>query len=320
MAILVTGGAGFIGFHVCKALLERGEEVINVDNFNAAYSPKIKEDRHTILQQYPRYQLYRIDIAEYDQLKKVFQENAITKICHLAARAGVLPSLADPFPYERTNVLGTLNLFQLAKEFTVPDVVLASSSSVYGASQKFPSSEDDVVHHPISLYAATKKSGELVAHCYHHLFGLKVTVLRFFNVYGPWGRPDMMTWMFTENILKGKKINVNNSGDTWKDYTFISDIVRGVIAAIDHPFDFEIINLGNNTPVHLKRCIDIIEQETGKKAIVEMRPMQPGDVQKSYADISKAKRLLGWEPTTKMEQGLVEFIRWYQQYTEVPES
>lgn len=316
---LVTGGAGFIGFHVAKALLERGETVVNVDNFNAAYSPKIKEDRHALLQQYPRYTLYRIDIAEYDQLRRVFQENALTNICHLAARAGVLPSLADPFPYERANVLGTLNILQLAKEFTVPEVVLASSSSVYGANEKFPSSEEDHVDHPISLYAATKKSGELIAHCYHHLFGLKVTVLRFFNVYGPWGRPDMMPWVFTENILHGKKIKVNNHGDTWKDYTYITDIVRGVLAAIDHPFPFEIINLGNNTPVHLKKCIEIIEKETGKKALMEMQPLQPGDVKKSCADISKAKRLLGWEPATKMEQGLVEFIRWYQQYTEVHE-
>ncbi len=316
MAILVTGGAGFIGFHVCQALLERGETVVNVDIFNAAYPPKIKEDRNAVLQKFPRYRLYRADIIQYDTLRKVFQENHFTTICHLAARAGVLPSLTDPYIYEQTNITGTLNIFQLAKEFAVPQVVSASSSSVYGANEKYPSSEEDNVDHPISFYAATKKAGELIAHYYHHLSGINVTILRFFNVYGPWGRPDMMPWIFTENISTGKAITVNNYGDTWKDYTHITDIVRGVVAAIDHPFPFEIINLGNNTPVHLKKCIEIIEKETGKKALMEMRPMQPGDVKKSCADVSKARQLLHWEPTTKMETGLVEFIRWYQAYTE----
>ncbi len=314
MNILITGAAGFIGFHVAKSLLERGDAIVCIDNFNDYYDPQVKEDRNKILLSYDKYKVYRIDIADYDALKKICSENKIDKICHLAAQAGVPYSLKNPFAYERTNVLGTLNIFQAARECGIPQVVFASSSSVYGANEKFPSSEDDRVDNPISLYAATKKSTELMAHAYSHLFGLKITGLRFFNVYGEFGRPDMMAWIFTENIINGKPINLNNEGNTWKDYTYVGDISRGVIAALDNPLNFEIVNLGNHTPMHLKKCLEIIENETGKKAVIINKPLQPGDVTKSYADVSKAKKLFGWEPTTKMEEGLPRFVKWYKQY------
>jgi UDP-glucuronate 4-epimerase len=315
MNILVTGAAGFIGFHVARALLERGDEVICVDNMSDYYDVKIKCDRNEILKKYPGYKFYECDIANYECMEKIAKDTKIDKICHLAAQAGVRYSVENPFIYEQTNVKGTLNMFHIAKEFNIPQVVFASSSSVYGKNFNYPSSEDQQLDTPISLYAATKKSGELMAHAYHHLFGIKMTGLRFFNVYGEFGRPDMMTWIFTENILKGKEIKVYNNGDTWKDYTYIDDIKRGVVAALDNPQEYEIVNLGNHTPMHLKRCVEIIEQETGKKAIMNLLPLQPGDVVKSFADVSKAKRLFNWEPTTQMEVGLQKFVRWYKEYT-----
>jgi len=314
MKILVTGGAGFIGFHLSKMLLERGDEVIAVDEFNDSYEPDIKFHRINLLQKHPKYQIYNLDFCNYEKMKLLFQEHSFDKICHLGARAGVVPSITDPFTYERTNVLGTLTLFHLAKEFNLPKVVFASSSSVYGANDKSPSSESDNVDQPISLYAATKKSNELMAYTYHHLFGIEMVGLRFFNVYGEWGRPDMMPWIFTQRILEGKPLQLNNNGDTWKDYTYVLDIVRGIMAALDRQLGYQIINLGNNTPVHLKKCVEIIEKETGKKAVINLAPMQPGDVARSCADISKAKSLLGWEPRTTFEEGMVRFIQWYKDY------
>lgn len=314
MKCLVTGGAGFIGFHVAQALLERGDEVICIDNFNDYYDPKLKEDRSKVLESYPKYCLCRGDISDYNFLKKVCTEHKIDKICHLAAQAGVLCSLKNPFVYEKSNILGTLNIFELAREFNIPQVVFASSSSVYGNNDKFPSSEEDPVDRPISLYAVTKKSNELMAHCYHHLYGIRMIGLRFFNVYGEWMRPEMMPWIFTESILTGKEIKLNSNGDTWKDYTYITDIVSGIIKALDSSLAYEIINLGNNHPVHLKHCLEIIENELGKRAMVINQPLPAGDVPKSCADISKAKKLLDWEPTIKIEDGLPSFVRWYRKY------
>lgn len=314
MKILVTGGAGFIGFHLCQTLLERGDEVVCLDNFNDFYDQKLKEDRNRILESYHGYHLYRRDIADYEHLKKISSEHKIGKICHLAAQVGVLYSLKNPFIYEKTNILGTLNIFELAREFNIPQIVFASSSSVYGNNDKFPSSEEDPVDQPISLYASTKKSNELMAYCYHHLYGIRMAGLRFFTVYGEFSRPDMMPWLFTESILEGREIRLNNFGDTYKDYTYVGDIVSGILKALDSPLAYEIINLGNNHPVHLKHCLEIIEKEAGKKAIIVNQPLPAGDVPKSCADISKAKMLLGWEPTTKIEDGLPRFVRWYRQY------
>lgn len=314
MRILVTGSAGFIGFHLSKALLDRGDEVIGVDCINDAYNPQIKYDRNNILKRNLNYKFYQVDFGDYSQFKKVFEENKIEKICHLGARAGVLPSIKDPHSYIHSNIVGTTNVFQLAKEFNVPKVVFASSSSVYGKNEKYPSSEDDPVDRPISLYAATKKANELMAHTYYHLFGMEMIGLRFFNVYGEWGRSDMMPWIFTENIIRNKPLQLNNNGDTWKDYTYIEDIVRGIIAALDTTLGYQIINLGNNTPVHLKKCVEIIEKEVGEKAQINLAPLQMGDVIKSCADISKAEKLLNWKPKVKIEDGLPKFIKWYKEY------
>jgi len=317
MNVLITGGAGFIGFHVAKALLQRGDTIICVDNFNDYYDVKVKESRNKILESYENYYIYRGDVADFMLLKAIAAKHKIGKICHLAAQAGVRYSLKDPHLYARTNITGTLNIFELAKEYGITQVVFASSSSVYGKSEKFPSSEEDSVDTPISLYAATKKSMELMAHTYNHLFGIKMTGLRFFNVYGEFMRPDMMPWIFTENIYQGKSIMLNNNGDTWKDYTYIGDIVKGVLAALDNPLEYEIINLGNKNPVHLRRCVEIIEKELGKSAIVEHKPLPQGDVLRSCAEISKAKGLLNWEPTTSMEEGLPKFVQWYKIYKNI---
>ncbi|HCX24180.1 MAG: protein CapI [Nanoarchaeota archaeon] len=317
MKVLVTGGAGFIGSHVCKLLLERGDDVICVDNFSDYYSPQLKEDRVKQFEKYPTFKLYKVDMTNFEALKLIFEQHQIDAVCHLAAQAGVLPSITNPFIYQKTNIVGTLNIFECSKLHKVPHVVSASSSSVYGKNTDFPSSEHHKVDQPISLYAATKKSGEMIAHYYSHLFNIKTTVLRFFNVYGPWGRPDMMAWKFTNNIIKREPIEVYNYGDTWKDYTYVEDIANGVVKAIDHHFDFEIINLGNKTPEHLKRCIQIIEQTVSQKAVINFHPLQPGDVVKSCADVSKAKQLLDWEPTTKIDVGLPNFINWFREYNNV---
>ncbi|MFA6098533.1 MAG: GDP-mannose 4,6-dehydratase [Patescibacteria group bacterium] len=312
--VLVTGGAGFIGSHVAKKLLERGDQVIIVDNFNDYYDPSLKEDRIKILLKDLSFKLYRTDIVNLDDLKKIFQKNKIDEICHLAARAGVRASIANPFIYQQSNDLGTLNLLELAKDFKIKDFVFASSSSVYGGNAKIPFSESDPVDHPISPYAATKKATEVMAHVYHHLYGINCTALRFFTVCGPWGRPDMALFKFTEKILGGKPIDVYNNGDHERDFTYIDDIVQGVVAALDNPFPYEIINLGNSHTVNLKYFIELIEKELNKKAKKNMVPLQAGDVHKTHADISKAKRLLGFEPKTNIEKTVHNFINWYKQY------
>ncbi|MBW2973155.1 NAD-dependent epimerase [Candidatus Woesearchaeota archaeon] len=314
MQVLVTGGAGFIGFHVAKALLERGEEVVIVDNFSDYYDVSLKENRIKQIKDNQSLKIYRADISNYEEMEKIFKENKIDKICHLAAQAGVRYSLENPFAYQKTNVLGTLVLLELARHYGIKDFVFASSSSVYGKNKKIPFSESDFVDIPISLYASTKKSNELMAHTYHHLFGLNCTGLRFFTVYGPWGRPDMALFKFVKNTLEGKPIDVYNYGKCKRDFTYVTDIVAGVIAALDNPLPYEIINLGNNVPVELGYFIEIIEKELGKKAIKNMMPLQPGDVPETFADIEKAKKLLGFEPKTKIEEGIKQFIEWYKSY------
>lgn len=313
MTILVTGSAGFIGFHVARKLLELGHTVLGLDNFNDYYDPRLKEDRNKILEENNNYKLYRGNLADLAFTQKIFKENQIDKICHLAAQAGVRYSLTHPEIYIQTNIVGTFNLLNLAKENKIKYFVFASSSSVYGSLDTFPSKESFNLKTPLSLYAATKQSGELMCHAYHHLYGLKIICLRFFNVYGPWGRPDSALYIFTDLISQNKTIQV--FGESAKDYTYVDDIVSGIIASLNNEnIDYEIINLGNDRPIALSRYIELIETELGKKADKQNLPPALGDVQKSCADITKAKIILGYNPQTPIEQGIKNFINWYKEY------
>lgn len=313
MRILVTGCAGFIGSHVAEALLKRGDFVIGVDNLNDYYNVKFKKENLEILKKYPGFVFYKADICDYKGLKKIFEKEMPDKVVHLAARAGVRPSIENPFIYEETNIKGTLNLLELAKQAKVKSFVFASSSSVYGNQKKIPFSETDNVDNPISPYAASKKAGELLCHTYHHLYNIKVTCLRFFTVYGPRGRPDMAPYMFVQNVAGGIPIKKFGDGKSKRDYTFIADIAKGVLAALDKELEFEIINLGNNKPVELNKFISIVEGLAGKKAIINSLPMQSGDVDITYADIKKARKLLGYDPKTSFEDGMKQFVEWYKE-------
>ncbi len=314
MNILVTGSAGFIGFHLVKELLERGDKVISIDNLNDYYDVTLKEARLKQIKDHPNHKFYKENIADLEAMKRVFEENEIDKVCHLAAQAGVRYSLINPFSYEETNVKGTLNLLELAKQKKVKNFVMASSSSVYGGNTKVPFSEGDRVDSPVSLYAATKRANELMGHTYHHLFGMNIICLRFFTVYGPWGRPDMALFMFTKNIIEGKPIDVYNFGKMKRDFTFITDIVKGVLGSIDNELGFEILNIGNSNTVELSYFIECIENELGKKAEKNLMEIQPGDVPATFADIEKAKRLIGFNPTTNIEEGIRAFVKWYKEY------
>lgn len=318
MKILITGGAGFIGMHVAQKLLKRGDEVIIVDNFNDYYDPSLKEARANLLKkEYPLVEIYKIDIVDYAALEKLFKKKSFDKILHLAAQAGVRYSLEKPFTYLESNLRGTLNLLELCRHHNVKDFIFASSSSVYGNNKKMPFMEEDQVDQPISLYAATKKSTEEMAYTYHHLYGLNCTGLRFFTVYGPWGRPDMALFKFTENTIKGKQIDVYNNGDMARDFTYVDDIADGAIAAIDKSFPFEIFNLARGQSVKLMYYISEIEKSVGKEVFKHMMPMQPGDVPVTSADISKARKLLDYEPKTSVEEGVKNFVDWYREFYKV---
>lgn len=312
MNILVTGGAGFIGFHVTKALLDRGDTVVVIDDLNSYYTPQLKKDR--LAQVKDRITFYQVQISDYEALKKIFAQHKFDQICHLAAQAGVRYSIENPFAYNTANVLGTLNILELMNEFHIRDLVFASSSSVYGGNEKIPFSVDDPVDKPISLYAATKKTNELYAHVYHHLYGFNCFGLRFFTVYGPWGRPDMALFKFTQAILEGKPIDVYNAGKMKRSFTYITDIVDGVLRALSRVQGYEILNVGNPHTVELDYFIECIEQAVGKKAIKNMLPLQPGDVPATVADIKKTTQILGWEPQVSIEQGVQEFVDWYNGY------
>lgn len=316
MRILITGGAGFIGFHLAKALVKKNDVVI-VDNLSDYYDVKLKEDR---LKQIDKVKFYKTDISDLNSLDKIFSENKFDLICHVAAQAGVRYSIENPYVYEKSNILGTLNIFELANKYGVNKIVYASSSSVYGGNKKIPFSEEDNVDKPISLYAATKKANELMAHTYHHLYKIDMVGLRYFTVYGPFGRPDMAMFKFTKSIFEDKPIDVYNFGNMERDFTYIDDIVEGILKAIDYCKNnecCEIFNLGNSRPVQLNYFIKTLEQEIGKKAIKNLLPLQPGDVIKTYADISKAKKMLGWEPKTNIEEGIKRFVEWYKKYYKI---
>jgi UDP-glucuronate 4-epimerase len=317
---LVTGGAGFIGSNLTRALLEQGHRVIVVDEFNDFYDPAIKEDNIVSFTQNAGFSLYRQDIRDMQGLCTIFEQHGdLLKtggIVHLAARAGVRPSLLEPRLYLDTNVTGTLNLAELAREFGIRKFVFASSSSVYGDSpERVPFREDQDISKPISPYASTKAMGESLLHTYSHLYGLQVVGLRFFTVYGAGQRPDLAIHKFTRLIDEGKSIPVFGDGSTRRDYTYIDDIIQGVLGAIAYDATpYEIFNLGESQTTELSALIENIEACLGKKAIIDRQPMQPGDVSVTYADISKAKQLLGYNPQTKIRDGLPKFVDWYRQY------
>jgi len=310
--ILVTGGAGFIGSHLVERLLaEENWQVTVVDNFNDFYSPLIKRENVAAFFDNPHFGLREIDICHADALREVFEENQFDAIVHLAAQAGVRPSLEQPKLYNQTNISGTLNLLELTKEFGIKKFVFGSSSSVYGINSKIPFSEEDRIARPISPYAATKAAGELLCHTYAHLYDIRIICLRFFTVYGARQRPDLAIHKFSKLILEDKPIQVFGDGQTRRDYTFVDDIIQGVRAAIDYDAsDYEIFNLGESRTVELNYLIRLLEKNLGKKAIIERREMQAGDVPQTFADITKARKLLGYNPQTQIEEGVRKFAEW----------
>jgi len=312
MKILVTGTAGFIGNAVAAMLLQRGDTVIGLDNMNDYYSVELKRAR---LQRI-NHQFHEIDICDKSKLFEIFKNNKIDAVVHLAAQAGVRYSLENPQVYVDSNITGTLNILEACRHYPVRHLVYASSSSVYGDNAKIPFSVEDVADNPVSLYAATKKSNELMAHTYAHLFGISCTGLRFFTVYGPWGRPDMAPMLFAKSILAGKPIKVFNHGNMRRDFTYIDDIVEGVVRTLDRGVSkgqagAELFNIGRGEPVELLRFIEILEENFGAKAIKEMLPMQAGDVPATWADTTALEKAVGYRPKTSLEEGVRAFARWY---------
>ena len=318
--IMVTGSAGFIGYSLCSDLLKQGYKVIGIDNYNDYYLPALKEARGEILNQHKNFTEYKIDLAVYNDLESVFKKYKFSCVINLAAQAGVRYSITHPFVYEKSNVSAFLNILELVRHYNVPKLIYASSSSVYGGNKKVPFSETDPVDNPISLYGATKKSNELMAHCYTHLYGFQSVGLRFFTVYGPWGRPDMAMWLFAEAMCYGNKpIKVFNHGNMKRDFTYVDDIVNGIKGSIfsQKLNQYEIFNLGNNRTEQLMDMIAVIEEELGIEAEKEMLPMQPGDVPETFADIEKARIKIDYEPTTPIKTGIPKFISWYKEQSEL---
>lgn len=313
MKVLVTGGAGFIGSACAKKLMDRGDEIVMIDNFNNYYDPSLKEARIKKFLKGYKFKLYRGDIRDEKLIEKIFRKEKIDKVIHLAALAGVRNSLRDPKSYMDVNIMGSVNLLEISVKYKIKNFVFASSSSVYGNNKKMPFSERDSVDTPISPYAASKKADELIAHVYNHIYGLNVTALRFFTVYGPWGRPDMALFLFTDAITKGKPINVFNRGKMSRNFTYIDDIVSGTITVLDKCKGYGIMNIGGDKEETLMRYIEVLENNLGQKAKKNLMPMQPGDVPSTVADITKLKKL-GWKPKTKIDEGIRNFVDWYKSY------
>jgi UDP-glucuronate 4-epimerase len=310
--ILVTGGAGFIGSHTTEALLARGDEVISVDNFNDYYDPARKRQNVAPFEDHPCYRLYEADIRDAESLEAIFSGERPDKVIHIAAMAGVRYSIQHPELYESVNVRGLMNTLDVARRHGVRNFVFASSSSVYGADSPVPFREDALCDRPVSPYAATKRAGELLCYTYHYLYDLPCTCLRFFTVYGPRGRPDMAPYLFTRWVFDGEPLKMFGDGTTYRDYTYIDDIVVGVVAALDTDLSYEIINLGNSQTVMLRDFIEIVEELVRRKAAVVQMPPQPGDVPRTFADVSKARRLLGYDPRTPFAEGMARFVEWYR--------
>lgn len=332
--VLVTGAAGFIGFHLTRRLLERNDEVRGLDNVNDYYDPELKRARLRRLQVDDRFSFTRADLQDRDAVRRVFDEFVPEVVVNLAAQAGVRYSLTNPHAYVDSNIVGFLNILEGCRHHQVGHLVFASSSSVYGANTKMPFSVHDSVDHPVSLYAASKKSNELMAHTYSHLFGIPSTGLRFFTVYGPWGRPDMALFLFSEAILAGRPIQVFNHGKMRRDFTYVDDIVEGVVRIMDRPASpdpawsgdapdpgtsyapYRVYNIGNNQPIELMRLIEVLEEALGRKAEKEFLPMQPGDVPETYADVDDLMRDVGFAPATPIEEGVRRFADWYLAYVQ----
>ena len=315
MKILITGGAGFIGSHLCEMLLKNHHQIVCVDNFCDFYSAQIKEQNVKNMSVYPNFKLYRVDITDYKALEGIFLKNDLDIVIHLAAMAGVRPSIENPVLYTKVNVFGTMNLLEMCRIYCIKKFIFASSSSVYGNNEKMPFSEIDPVDHPISPYAATKKSGELLCHTYHVLHDISIVCLRFFTVYGARQRPDLAIHKFTNLILSGKEIPIFGNGDSHRDYTYIDDILDGVLKSINYVFmgnKYQIFNLGESETISLNKMIEVLENALGKKAKKKYLPPQPGDVDKTFADISKAKKILKYNPQTNFEVGIKKFIEWKQ--------
>jgi len=316
MKILITGGAGFIGSNLAKKLIDRGDEVVIIDNFNDYYDPKLKQDRIKKYLKGYKIKVYKGDIRDYKFLERMFKKEKIDKIMHLAAMAGVRYAIEHPMLYADVNFMGTTNLLDLSVKYKIKNFVYASSSSVYGLNTKVPFSESDPVETPISPYAATKRSTELMAHVFSHVHGLNTTGLRFFTVYGPWGRPDMALFKFTKNILEGRPIDVYNRGKMSRNFTYVDDIVSGIMAVLDANLKYDIVNIGGDREETLLRYIEVLEDCLGKKAKKNLLPMQPGDVPKTVADISKLRKM-GWAPTTRIDEGIKNFVEWYKEYYKI---
>ncbi|WP_417559379.1 NAD-dependent epimerase [Marinomonas sp.] len=324
MKFLVTGAAGFIGMNVCKRLLEAGHDVVGLDSLNAYYLPALKQHRLAQLLPYENFRFVKLDLADREGMAKFFAEEQFQRVIHLAAQAGVRYSLEVPFEYVDSNLVGMMTILEGCRQTKVEHLVYASSSSVYGMNAKIPFSESDTVDHPVSLYAATKKANELMAHSYSHLYGIPTTGLRFFTVYGPGGRPDMAPWLFTEAILNDKPIKVFNHGKMMRDFTYIDDIVEGVIRIQDvlpqaqqsqgTTAPYAIYNIGNNQPIQLSEFIEAIETACGKTAEKIYMDMQPGDVPKTYADTAQLEAAVGYKPATTIQEGMVKFVEWYKAF------
>jgi UDP-glucuronate 4-epimerase len=311
MTILVTGGAGFIGSHLVERLLTERHRVICLDNFDPFYDPALKRRNLAHALRDSRFRLVEGDLREEELIGKLFREEKIEIVAHLAARAGVRPSVQDPALYADVNIRGTIHLLEASRKNGVRRFVFASSSSVYGNNSRVPFSEEDPVNAPISPYAATKKAGELLCHTYHHLYGLEVACLRYFTVYGPRQRPEMAIHHFTRSIHEGKKISIFGDGNSIRDYTYIDDVIEGTLGALSREHGYEIYNLGESQTIRLSQLIQALEEQVGKKALVEHLPEQPGDVKHTYADIRKAREHLGYNPKTDIHEGLARFVRWY---------